>query len=169
MDIKAMQKKWFDFIKKYRFAAIVLAIGLILMLLPTRATKTASETMPVNHSTATYEDPCQKLSKILSRVEGAGDVDILLTVAAGEETVFQTNDDITNSETSNASHKTTVTINSSDRNQGGLIKQINPPKYLGAIVVCEGADSPSVRLAIVEAVAKVTGLGSDRVSVLKMK
>ena len=169
MDIKVMQKKWFDFIKKYRFAALVLAIGLLLMLLPTKTKQTDNKTSIENHTAALYEDPCQRLSEILSRVEGAGEVEILLTVATGEETVFQTNDDISSSEANNTSHKTTVTINSADKNQEGLIKQINPPKYLGAIVVCEGADSPSVRLAIVDAVAKVTGLGSDRVSVLKMK
>ena len=49
------------------------------------------------------------------------------------------------------------------------MRQENPAQYLGVIVVCEGADSPAVRLAIVEAVSDVTGLGADRISVLKMK
>jgi hypothetical protein len=40
---------------------------------------------------------------------------------------------------------------------------------MGAIVVCQGADSPSVKLAITQAVAKITGLGTDEICVLKMK
>jgi len=40
---------------------------------------------------------------------------------------------------------------------------------MGAVIVCQGADDPQVRLSIVDAVSKVTGLGSDKISVLKMK
>ena len=53
--------------------------------------------------------------------------------------------------------------------ESGLIRQINPPAYLGAIVVCQGADNNTVRLAIVEAVSRATGLGADKISVLKMR
>jgi stage III sporulation protein AG len=63
----------------------------------------------------------------------------------------------------------TVIITDAQRAQQGLVKQVNPPVYLGAVVVCQGADRASVRLAIVEAVANATGLGADKISVLKMK
>ena len=43
------------------------------------------------------------------------------------------------------------------------------PVYQGAVVVCEGAERAAVRLAIVEAVSSLTGLGSDKISVIKMK
>ena len=56
-----------------------------------------------------------------------------------------------------------------DRKESGLIKQVNPQKYLGAIVVCQGADSPSVRLAITQAVSRIIGLSADKICVLKMK
>ena len=36
------------------------------------------------------------------------------------------------------------------------------------VVLCQGADAPSVKLAIVEAVRCVTGLGADQISVQKM-
>jgi len=36
-------------------------------------------------------------------------------------------------------------------------------------VVCQGADRAGVRLAVVDAVKSVTGLSSDRITVLKMK
>lgn len=39
----------------------------------------------------------------------------------------------------------------------------------GVVVVCAGADSPQVRLSVTEAVMSYTGLGSDRITVLKMK
>ena len=39
----------------------------------------------------------------------------------------------------------------------------------GAVVVCQGADQPYVRLDVTNAVAAYTGLGSDQISVIKMK
>ena len=62
----------------------------------------------------------------------------------------------------------TVTVSGADRREDGLIRQVNPPTYKGAIVVCQGADNGAVRLAIVEAVSRATGLGADKISVLKM-
>ena len=38
----------------------------------------------------------------------------------------------------------------------------------GAAVVCQGADSVSVRLAVTEAVRCYTGLGADRIVIYKM-
>ena len=85
------------------------------------------------------------------------------------KTLYQTDDSTSYSDTSNTTRIDTVTVTDDTRNQTGLIQQVIPPTYQGAIVVCQGADSPAVRLAIVEAVSKVTGLGADRISVLKMK
>ena len=62
-----------------------------------------------------------------------------------------------------------VLVTGADKTQTGLVRQVNPPQYLGGIVVCEGADNAGVRLAIVEAVKSVTGLGADNITVLKMK
>lgn len=39
----------------------------------------------------------------------------------------------------------------------------------GCVVVCEGADSPTVRLDVTNAVAAYTGLGSDRIRVYPMR
>lgn len=39
----------------------------------------------------------------------------------------------------------------------------------GAVVVCQGADQPGVRLDVTNAVTAYTGLGSDKISVIKMK
>ena len=38
----------------------------------------------------------------------------------------------------------------------------------GCVVVCEGADRADVRLSVTNAVAAYTGLGSDRIEILKM-
>ena len=39
----------------------------------------------------------------------------------------------------------------------------------GCVVVCEGADSPAVRLDVTNAVAAYTGLGTNQITIIKMK
>ena len=93
----------------------------------------------------------------------------MLTESSGEEIIYQTDGDSSQTDSSFSNREDTVTITDSQRNEQGLVRQQNPPKYMGAIVVCQGGDKPSVRLAIIDAISKVTGLGADKISVLKMK
>ena len=109
------------------------------------------------------------MSQILQSIEGAGQVQVMLSVATGEKTVYQTNRDTSTDDAGGSEKIDTVILTDSQRNESGLIKQIDPPAYLGAIVVCQGANNPSVKLAITQAVAKITGLRTDNICVLKMK
>jgi stage III sporulation protein AG len=110
-----------------------------------------------------------RLEEILSCIDGAGKVRVFLSEAAGEQTIFQTDEEVSSGASSSSSSSQTVIISGSDRTEQGMIVQIIPPRYQGAVIVCQGADRASVRLAIVEAVSNATGLASDRITVLKMK
>lgn len=168
MDLTALKHLILDFIKKYKYVAIVILAGLILMMLPSGKTDSSHETI-ITQSTDSILTLEQQLSNLLSCVKGAGEVKVILTVSAGEETLYQTDEDYSANNDSSSTGTDTVTVTDANRNETGLIRQVNPPTYLGAIIVCQGADSPAVRLAIVEAVSKATGLGADKISVLKMK
>ena len=171
MEIKQLTSRLSVFIKKYRYVAIVLLIGIILMCLPGKKQSNTQEAIDESSVTETEVGKSldDSLGEILSQIKGAGNVHVLLTVQKGEETVFQTDLQTSQNNENGYSQIETVIISGQERNQSGLVKQVNPPMYMGAIVVCQGADSPTVRLAIVEAVSKVTGLGADRISVFKMK
>ena len=131
------------------------------MLLPT-GSKTKEETPAVTQPTQEAEDLEDRLSRVLSQLEGAGKVQVLLTLACGEKTIYQTDTDA-------ADRSSTVILTDSSRNQAGLVRQIDPPTYLGAVVLCQGADNSNIKLAITEAVANATGLGYHKITVLKMK
>lgn len=169
MAVKQLMEKAAVLIKKYRYAAMILLVGVIFLLLPTSAknekTQTVTEQMPTQPTLSTEE----KLAAVLSQIHGAGKVEVMLTVQTGGEIIYQTDEDISESDGTKSVKRDTVTVTDSERNQTGLVRQENPPQYLGAIIVCEGADMPSVQLAIVDAVSKATGLGANRISVLKMK
>ena len=93
----------------------------------------------------------------------------MVSVAQGERTIYQTDTTYSQGENDTDSRTQTILVTDGGRNQTGLIHQVNPPTYQGAIVLAQGGDNPVVKLAIVDAVSKVTGLGADRISVLKMK
>ncbi len=130
------------------------------MLLPERTEPV--ESAPIVESIPTLEE---RLEALLGQIEGAGQVRVLLTEESGRETVFQTDSQISGESRSDD----TVLVEDNDRAEIGLVRQTLEPVYRGAVVLCQGADRPSVKLAIVEAVRCVTGLGADAISVLKMK
>ena len=167
MDIRGLGSKIKSTFFKYKYAAIILLVGIGLLLIPQK-----SQSLPIAESiqkqnTQTFET--KELVEILQSIQGAGKVKVLLSIASGEKTLYQTDTDINTSGDSNSTKQETVIVTDSQRTETGLINQVNPPTYLGAIVVCQGADSATVRLAVTQAVAKITGLGSDSICVLKME
>lgn len=168
MDMTAIGEKVLDFIKKYRYVILVLVIGIGLMALPDRK-ETEQDPTSATVVSDTQTNQTEALTQILSQIRGAGKVKVLLTVAAGERTVYQMDQDTATAADSGTVRHETVIVTDADRAQHGLVQQIVAPEYRGAIIVCQGADDPNVRLAIVEAVANATGLGTNRISVLKMK
>lgn len=168
MDINAVGAKIKEFLKKYRFVMLILAIGIVLMIFPTEK-KQEDVPQTQDNDSILFEDPSVELSEILSQIQGAGKVRILLTKGTGERTVYQTDEEQDTTDQGQSVRVETVIVTDSDRAQQGLVQQILAPEYRGAIVVCQGADNAAVRLAIIEAVADATGLGTDRISVLKMQ
>ena len=166
MDRVKLQSRLQEYLKQYRYVVIVVLAGVALMCLPSGKDRTDTERETGAGQTVIVETCLEEsLAIILSQIKGAGKVEVLLTEAKGAETVYQSD----SSTGGDSTRLDTVTITDKERTQNGLVRQINPPSYQGAIVVCQGADSPSVRLAIVQAVSSVTGLGTDHITVLKMK
>lgn len=167
MELGRFGKKLSNWSRKYRYPLIIVLIGLVFLAFPTgKKTESKADSAKVEEE---KPDVSQQLAQILSQIEGVGKVSVMLTVAEGEKTYYQKDEDINNSDTSSSIRQETIIINDADRNQQALISQIMAPKYQGAIIVCQGGDVPAVKWAIVEAVSKTTGLGADQISVLKMK
>lgn len=166
MDWLSSANAGISFIKKYRYALLAVVIGMILMSVPKQKADIQPEQTSAEEKQIKLED---SLGEILSKIDGVGEVEVLLTHARGEEIIYQTDEDASAGERSENQRTDTVVITGEGRLETGLIKQINPPAYMGAIVVCQGAADPNVRLWVVEAVMRVTGLTSDKVTVLKMK
>ena len=168
MELKQLFVKLGNVLNKYRYAALIFVIGLALVFLPTKNKKQTNiiqQTKPNLQQTIETD----ALEEVLKSIQGAGNVKVLLSVANGEETIYEKDIDSSNSDGSSSNRDETVLITDAQRAESGLIRQVNPPVYLGAIVVCEGADNATVKLSITQAVSKITGLSTDHICVLKMK
>ena len=63
----------------------------------------------------------------------------------------------------------TVLVSKGSGTELPVVVQTIGPTYQGALIVCEGADSAQVQLNMVNAVSSLTGLGADKITVMKMK
>lgn len=112
-----------------------------------------------------------KLKSVLSNIDGAGDINVMISVDGSPELVYASEDNKTM--TSNSSGTTSSSNSSSPIivNVGGtssaLILTENLPKVKGVIVVSSGAGNVAVKLNIQKAVSTLLDISSDKVNVLK--
>ena len=103
--------------------------------------------------------------QLLSSMDGVGRVELMLTTSGSEEIFYQTDTRVSG----DTREETTVFSSTQSTQKTPVVTKTKKASYAGAVVVCDGADSAVVRLRIVQAVSALTGLGSDKISVIKMK
>ncbi len=146
---------------QYRYALLVLLLGAVLLMLPEQTHEETPEAVEV----AEVDTLEEKLEQVLRQVEGAGAVEVILTIRQGEETVYQT--DL--SQTAEGDSDANTVLADRGSTEAPIAVTVFSPIYQGALVVAEGGDRASVRLDIMQAVASLTGLGTDKITVIKMK
>ena len=163
-------QQWFD---KYKYLLLVCLVGLILLLWP-KSTDAATKVKAVSESS--YKDQVAALERqmedLFSSISGVGQVKVLLTVKSSTETVYAYDTDRSTSKRENEqsqSIKTELITVGSGSGEKPVITQTRMPQFLGAVVVCEGAESATVCLQLTEAVRSLTGITSDNIVISKMK
>jgi len=163
MDRIAIPEKVSALFDKYKYVMLVIVLGLVLMLWPGKKDEPAA--VQSNAQNPQQLSVTEELCAILGQIRGVGRVRVMITEQTGARTHYQT--DESGSEDGDYDSRTVLVSNGSS--ESGLVASVSPPVYLGAVVVCQGADDPAVRLAVSQAVSAVTGITTDRISVLKMK
>lgn len=167
MNIQKRVKGILSKVGAYKYAALVLLLGIGLMLIP-QGEKTPEEPAMITTKTDT-SDLEQRLEAALSQMQGVGTAKVLLTLESGMTYQYQTDEQIhRRPDDLELDRQTVLTEDNSGREVPVTVKTTYPA-YKGALVLCQGADSAAVRLNVVHAVSALTGLGSDKISVIKMK
>lgn len=189
-----LQKKFNNLI------AICIILGFILLamnvLLPsTKKINTQNTSLTneanINNAEATINRQSQskdyeenqkvELKNILKKMEGVGDVDVMISFETGEEKVpaYDKNaQKSTTEETDNEGGKrinnqntdgSKVVMTSNDGKNEPFILTTYKPKITGVVIVAEGAENSKTKYQIEQAVSKLYNLTLDKVNVYSMK
>lgn len=101
-----------------------------------------------------------RLEELISRVDGVGSVEVMVTLASGEESVYATDRQTQADGSSSISHVL--------QGNTGLIETVQTPRVLGVAVVCEGGGESSVQNRVSTLVESLTGIGANHITVTKM-
>ncbi|MCX7615101.1 MAG: hypothetical protein N2Z65_05040 [Clostridiales bacterium] len=179
MNEKGRLKLLLNLAIKYKYALLVLVFGLILMIIPSGGSKKdivkKSDVKTVSSYDVNTEE--KKLETMLSSIDGVGRVKIALTLKSGAESVYaldQSENIRENGQKENGtfekdSNSRPMVVSSESGGESPLKVKENLPEYRGALVICDGADDPNVKLMVTDAIRSLTGVTSDNISVIKMK
>ena len=131
-----------------------------------------------NEEERVLQDDEARLEYILSKINGVGEVHVMITYETGKEIVpavdiqenIQTKEEKTQNgqiiyDTSKDSSQNIVTVNNSDML---VLKEIKP-KVKGVIIVAEGADNLVIKNDIINATSAVFNIMVDKIVVFESK
>lgn len=169
---KAASGRVLEWVKTYKYVLIAVLLGAVLLLLPKREDSAeAGQTLQSGSFDRTALQ--EEMERILSSIDGTGRLKIMLTVRGSGEYALAQDRSLTQKRDGEekeeyVSKEETVVLGSGG-NAEVVVTTSRFPDYVGALVVCEGGGSAAVRLQVTQAVSALTGLPSDRISVIKGK
>ena len=165
---------------KNKYALIVVLAGILLLVIPTGnpggAGESAASAPGAEIPEFSLGEQERRISEALSRIEGAGEVTVILTLKSSAEQILASDSRSASrepgggtGESSAENSESAVILSVGSQHQSAVPVKVIYPEYLGALVVAKGADNAAVRLELLRAVAGLTGLGTDKITVTKMK
>ena len=171
---KEQSEKWKKFWNKYKYVALIAILGILLLLWPTEKSESAAEAPAVSVKPAeeTLDDLTateNKMKNILSKIQGVGQLELMLTLDKSASSQYVENTDLRYDGQAkmpeNYQRTAEPVILTQDNQEALILEESTYPTYRGCLVVCEGGGNAAVKLAVTSAVAALTGLSSDRITV----
>lgn len=132
-----------------------------------------------NSETENYKESLKNdLINILKKIDGVGDVDVLITYSETSKLVPIYNENSSESKTSeedaSGGSRVVESYDSSkevitDDSSSPITEKVIMPKIEGAIIICEGANNIDVKNNVISAVEAATGLKVHKIQVFEMK
>ena len=161
------------------FGIMLIAAGDMLFTKPSaEPKKTEGESVAENDYISCLEE---KTRNLLSQVEGAGNVDVMITLNSGGESVFAQENKKSTSETeesasqgdsrgivSETEESTIVTVNNGDGSTSPVVVKEKTAEISGIVIVAEGGDDVIVKDSLIRAAQALFGISANKVEVFKM-
>lgn len=172
-----------DLLKNKNNLYIILVLGILILIVSNLlfSPKSRQEEQPKTQTAVKQNaaDQEKRLEDILSKVKGAGNVEVMMTYDSGPEKITVQNAKTTQSnqeepQTQGGMRKTgettsdtqTVMVTEGGQSQPFVSKEIEP-KIRGVLVVADGAGDNSVKIDLTNAVASVLDVPYHRIQVLQ--
>ncbi len=162
-------------IKHFEIIIVVVFCAILLLIYSSTFSSTKSEKNTLTAlTTEEYAEYLEnKLSNVLSQINGAGNVSVMVTLACGveyvyatnatEETTSQTNNGVTTTQTTTTEEL--ILVSQSGKDSPLVIKE-NLPKVSGVLIVSSGASNISVMLELQKAVMALLEIDAEDIEIL---
>ena len=152
---------------KYKYVLLVAALGALLMAWPAGRKEAEPDGAAPPAGRGDLEQTEKAMEEILGKISGVGRVDVMLSLHSDGERVLAQDSSLRYSGSAQSPDSYERSSQPVTDAGGVVVTQETYPQYRGALVVCEGGGNDAVRLQVVSAVSALTGLGSDRIAVVK--
>lgn len=172
--VREIRQRW----AKNKILLIVLgAVGIALLLLPGNCGR-VQPAEPVAGPDYHYYLQ-QELERILSRIEGAGTVSVMVSLEDEQEVVYARDEEERfrsveeddgqggRRETVELDNRGQLVVMRVNNQEQPVVERIIKPRIRGVLIVSPGADSPAVRQRLIAAVQSVLDLPAYKISVQK--
>ena len=149
--------------KKLQFIIIGICVILIVIIFifsnfSAKSNNVASDS--IDYYVQNLED---RLSKVLSKVKGAGKVAVVITVESGMETVLASKITTTENSLGKETEESPIVVNG----KTVVVKELYP-KIIGVLIVAEGASNISVMSKIQQATISLLDIEINQIEILSM-
>ena len=158
MDIK----KLFKDKKSIIYICIIFAVGIFLM---SGTPKTAAKI----ENTKQTRDISRQLEKILSEVEGAGNVKVLISYSSSGEKILAYDSEEENRAEDGRDETNVKNQVVYDSSRTPFVLTEYMPEVQGVIIAAQGADNENVKNQLIKGTMALLGIDEHKIEVLKMK
>lgn len=194
MEIKD-KLPWREWIQKIGVVRLLLIIGAgVVLLVFSFPEETGTKTENTKENTGEEQQEIalaamekyantqeRATEKILSQVEGIGQVQVMVTLAASQEKIILQNGDVKEEDTeekdkaggkrtqSDYESKEETILVQKEGEETPYVVQLNSPEIEGVVVVAQGADSGAIKAEIIEAIQALFPIEAHKIKVMKME
>ena len=166
-------KEWWLKLKSIKnfeiiIALIIIAIALLIYFSVEEKNDIKSTEDEINNTISLTDGLEERLSNILSQIEGVGNVSVMITFNSTEEQITASTLNSHSITTSNGNDSTTTSTSTKSpiiSNQNVIVLQEKMPEIIGVIVVADGANDVKARINILNAVSTALDINQNSIQI----
>ena len=150
--------------QKIIFIFILAALGAALLLFGAYGKKEDNEAQNSTEASMSAEEYAahteRKIAELCEKIDGVGDVHVVVTLEGGYNTVYAQN-----SQSGSSGYKNEFVLTGSGSSERAILVGYSTPKVSGVGIVCKGGGADNVKKEIISLVSATFGVSSNKIYV----